>query len=60
MPITAVQKNKIIQVVNVFETGSIIGDYANVCIYADGPLGPDDKKIKQITYGSSQTTKLGY
>lgn len=42
------------QVINVFETGSLRGDYSNISIYADGPHG-----IRQITYGRSQTTEYG-
>lgn len=48
------RKNKIQSIVNVFETGSIKGDYANVSIYNDGPDG-----VKQVTYGKSQTTEYG-
>lgn len=50
-----IPKQKIEQVVNVFETGSKEGDYTNVSIYADGPKG-----VKQITYGRSQTTSTSY
>lgn len=59
MGITLAQKKKIIRVVNVFETGTIEGNYANISIYADGPKGSDGKPIKQITYGRSQTTEFG-
>jgi chitosanase len=48
------KKNKIEQIVNVFETGSIEGNYADVSIFNDGP-----NRIKQITYGRSQTTEWG-
>lgn len=48
------KKKKIQSIVNVFETGSILGDYANVSLYDDGP-----GNIKQITYGKSQTTEWG-
>ena len=58
MPITQQQKTKILQVVNVFETGTIEGDYANISIYADGPT-VNGAKVKQITYGRSQTTEFG-
>lgn len=54
MNITTDQKKKIEQVINVFETGSREGDYANVTIYADGRGG-----TRQITYGRSQTTEQG-
>lgn len=54
-PITISQKKKKIQeILNVFETGSIKGDYSAVSIYKDGP-----NDIKQITYGKSQTTEWG-
>lgn len=48
------KKNKIQCIVNVFETGTVKGDYSNISIYNDGPNG-----IKQITYGKSQTTEFG-
>jgi chitosanase len=59
MAINAAQKNKILQVVNVFETGSPQGEYGKVVVYADGPVGSDGKRMKQITYGRSQTTEFG-
>lgn len=59
MGITLAQKKKIIKVINVFETGTIDGNYADISIYADGPKGSDGKPIKQITYGRSQTTEFG-
>jgi glycosyl hydrolase family 46 len=42
------------RIINVFETGSIVGDYANISIFNDGPHG-----IRQITYGRAQTTEYG-
>jgi chitosanase len=49
------QKKRICEhVVNVFETGSIEGDYSTVSIFSDGPHG-----IRQVTYGRSQTTEYG-
>jgi len=48
------KKEKIQSIINVFETGSIKGDYANVSIFADGP-----SNRRQITYGRSQTTEWG-
>lgn len=59
MPITSAQKNKILQIVNVFETGTTVGDYAAISLYKDGPNGADGKPIRQITYGRSQTTEFG-
>ena len=49
------KKSKVQQILNVFETGSITGDYSNVSIFADGP---GDRR--QITYGRSQTTEWGH
>lgn len=54
MNLTAKQRRIIEQVVNVFETGSPDGDYANISVYEDGP---GDRP--QITYGRSQTTEFG-
>jgi chitosanase len=58
MPISLQQKKKITQVVNVFETGTKDGKYENISIYADGPI-IGGSRIKQITYGRSQTTEYG-
>ncbi|WP_395043868.1 chitosanase [Flavobacterium sp.] len=52
--ITAIQKSKILQVVNVFETGTKQGKYDMVVIFADGI-----NNTRQITYGRSQTTEQG-
>lgn len=52
--ITPQNKTKIIQVVNVFETGRPQGKYDSVVRYNDGP-----NKIRQITFGRSQTTEYG-
>jgi chitosanase len=48
------KKDKIQSIVNVFETGKIAGDYANISIFKDGPNG-----ARQVTYGKSQTTEYG-
>lgn len=48
------QKSVIERVINVFETGSPAGNYAALVIFHDGP-----GKIRQITYGRSQTTEYG-
>jgi chitosanase len=58
MAISTNQKRKIIQVINVFETGTPTGNYSNISIYADGPV-VNGVRIKQITYGRSQTTEYG-
>ncbi len=42
------------RVINVFETGSVKGKYGAISIYKDGP-----NRIRQITYGRSQTTEYG-
>lgn len=51
---TEFKKEKIQGILNVFETGSIKGDYSNISIFADGP-----NRRRQITYGKSQTTEWG-
>lgn len=47
-------KQKIMRIVNVFETGSPDGKYDALVIYPDGRGGS-----RQITYGRSQTTEQG-
>jgi chitosanase len=54
MTLTQEQITTIQQIVNVFETGSPEGDYAQVTILKDGPGGR-----RQVTYGRSQTTEYG-
>jgi chitosanase len=54
MQLTPQQKRICEQVINVFETGTIQGNYAAIAIFPDGPHG-----IRQITYGRSQTTEYG-
>jgi len=54
MKLTDQQKRLCEQVINVFESGSVEGNYAAISIYADGPHG-----MKQVTYGRSQTTEYG-
>jgi len=54
MNLTLQQKNICEHVVNVFETGSIAGDYSAIALFADGPHGE-----RQVTYGRSQTTEYG-
>lgn len=48
------KKDKIQSIVNVFETGSVKGNYGAISIFKDGP-----NNIRQITYGKSQTTEWG-
>lgn len=57
MPIANTQKDKILKVLNVFETGSTEGKYDNISIYKDGTV--NGQKVYQITYGRSQTTEYG-
>ena len=52
--ITANQKLKITQVINVFETGSKSGKYDTLVVYPDGK-----NNSRQITFGRSQTTEQG-
>ncbi|MGX5820443.1 chitosanase [Chitinophaga lutea] len=47
-------KQKIMRIVNVFETGSAEGRYDALVVYPDGRGGS-----RQITYGRSQTTEQG-
>lgn len=54
MDLTDKQKRIIRQVINVFETGQVEGDYGAISIYPDGP-----GNMYQITYGSHQTTETG-
>ena len=55
MMLTPQQKRICERVLNAFETGSADGDYSNISIYGDGP-----GRIRQITYGRSQTTEYGH
>jgi chitosanase len=50
--ITPEIKRKILQIVNIFETGKLEGRYYELVVMNDGPGG-----IPQITYGRSQTTE---
>ena len=54
MNLIPTQKKVIERIINVFETGTVGGDYGAISIYKDGP-----HKIRQITYGRSQTTEYG-
>lgn len=54
MKLTSGQRLICERVINVFETGTIKGKYGAISIYKDGP-----NKIRQITYGRSQTTEYG-
>lgn len=60
IPVTPASKRKIEQVVNVFETGKKEGDYSQVSIYADYSDPETKKRIRQITFGRSQTTEFGH
>lgn len=52
--LTADQRLICERIINVYETGSIEGDYSNITIYPDGP-----HDMRQITYGRAQTTEYG-
>lgn len=54
MNLTDKQKSIIVQVVNVFETGTTTGNYGAIVVYADGP-----NNMRQVTFGRSQTTEYG-
>lgn len=54
MNLTAQQKRICEQVINVFETGSAQGNYSAIARFDDGP-----NRIRQVTYGRSQTTEYG-
>lgn len=54
MIFTDQQKHICEQVINAFESGSAAGKYALISIMDDGP-----HKVKQISYGRSQTTEYG-
>lgn len=57
--ITPIIKRKIEQVINVFETGSAVGDYAALVKYPDYSDPETKTRIVQITFGRSQTTEFG-
>ncbi len=57
--ITTQIKNKIEHVVNVFETGSVQGDYSELVKYFDYNNPVTKTKTQQVTYGRSQTTEFG-
>jgi chitosanase len=52
-------KNKIEDVINVFESGSINGNYATLVKYKDFTDPSTQMNLVQITYGRSQTTEFG-
>jgi len=52
MLLTVKQKSIFVQTINVFESGSVQGNYACLSVHADGP-----HNIRQITFGRSQTTE---
>lgn len=49
--------SKVGQIVNVFETGALKGNYAQVTILNDGKFPNGKRGMPQITYGSKQTTE---
>lgn len=52
--ISADNKQRILSVVNIFETGTPDGNYADISIFNDGK-----GNTRQITFGRSQTTEQG-
>ena len=54
MNLTKAQRSLIERVINAFETSKPDGDYGKIVIFKDGP-----HKMRQITYGRSQTTEYG-
>jgi chitosanase len=52
-------KNKIEDIINVFESGSVNGNYATLVKYKDYTDPATHNNIVQITYGRSQTTEFG-
>jgi chitosanase len=54
MNLSPQQKSICEHVLNVFETGSIGGNYSALSIFDDGP-----HRERQVTYGRSQTTEYG-
>ncbi len=55
--ITTATATKIVQVLNVFETGTKTGKYDAISIYKDFTF--KNEKYAQITFGKSQTTEFG-
>ena len=53
-------KKKIEQIVNVFETSSILGKYHIIAKHPDYDDPVSKSRIVQVTYGRSQTTEFGY
>ncbi|MEJ0091895.1 MAG: hypothetical protein WDN46_00155 [Methylocella sp.] len=54
LALTDAQSRICIRVINVYETGTVGGNYGAISIFRDGP---DD--IRQVTYGRAQTTEYG-
>jgi len=54
MELTPLQKRICDRVINVFETGSISGDYSSISVSNDGP-----NRIRQITYGRCHAIEYG-
>ena len=58
--VTPLQKRKIEQVINAFETGSAQGNYSSLAKHHDYLDPATNKRIQQITFGRSQTTEFGH
>ncbi len=57
MTISTDLKQRILEAINIFETGSAEGEYDNISIYADGKPDRNGQHTRQITFGRSQTTE---
>lgn len=51
------EKKKIQAILNYWETGTLTGDYGCVSVFKDGWSENGKFKVRQITYGRSQTTE---
>lgn len=58
--ITPVVKRKIEQVINAFESGSAKGNYSMLVRYDDYTVPGTNSRIRQVTFGRSQTTEFGH
>ncbi len=52
-------KNKIEDIINVFESGSLNGNYSTLVKYKDYTDPVTNANLVQVTYGRSQTTEFG-
>jgi chitosanase len=57
--VTVENKMRILSVLNIIESGTPDGNYADVSIYADGKEDKNGNPTRQVTYGVRQTTEQG-